>query len=367
MATAAVITEYNPFHYGHMHQITELKKHFDTVVCIMSGFAVQRGGFAVADKYTRAKAAVDCGASLVVELPYPFSGASARDFAAAGVNIASRMNADMLAFGAEDCIDPLYAVCDAREKGVLDEKTRQYLKNGVRSYPLALCEAVRETVGAEAADMLKKPNNILACEYIFRARKNGIGVYPMRRNMSFKSAGEIRSNTGGFIGELPENSARAFLSGCLLDTERADVFLLSRLYDRLGYVKKDDVYAATDDALCRLSARLNAHTDIESLVSDCADGSHTAAYYRRLVCSVAFGVTPEMPASTPTYTVLLAADADGRRHLGTVKDINVITKPSSLCDGMGRYAIDAESAVSRCCMQPSFDPYRAKPYIGDPK
>lgn len=366
MPSVAVITEYNPFHFGHFYQLTELKKHFDTVVCIMSGFAVQRGGVAVADKYTRARAAVDCGASLVLELPFPYSCASARDFAAAGVDIASRICVDSLAFGAEDDIQPLIEVSRLRESGILQQKTEHYLAAGVRSYPLALCEAVRECVGDKAAEMLKKPNNILAAEYIYYAGGCGLDVYPIRRDMSYKSATELRSLGENMLCELPQKSAHAFESGSSLDSERLDVFVLSRLYDKLGHVGRDDVYSATDDALCRLRTHASEHTSLESLAKSCADGSHTTAYYRRLICSIAFGVTPVMPKSHINETLLLAADDDGRRHLNLISKANkisVTTKPSAAADEGLIKALETESAVSRICMRPPFDPFRSRPYI----
>ena len=56
MKICAVITEYNPFHNGHLKQIEYIKEHLpDTaIVAIMSGNVVQRGEIAVLDKYMRA-------------------------------------------------------------------------------------------------------------------------------------------------------------------------------------------------------------------------------------------------------------------------------------------------------------------------
>ncbi len=367
MPSVAVITEYNPFHFGHLYQIAELKKHFDTVVCIMSGFAVQRGGLAICDKYSRARAAVDCGVSLVLELPFSYSCASARDFASAGVDIASRICVDALAFGTEDDIQPLFNICEMRLNGVLTQKTKEYLDSGARSYPIALNMAVRETCGENAAEMLKKPNNILAAEYIYNAHIKNIDIFPLKRNMSFKSAHELRAlSNDAMFDELPQKSAYALKNGSMLDQNRLDAFVFSRLYDKLTDITKESVYAATDDALHKLRANLASCTGIEQLAAKCADGSHTAAYYRRLICSVAFDITPDMPVSRPEYTLLLAADECGRRHLNTITasgKIDVITKPASACCACAEKALAVESAVSRICMNPPFDPFKARPYI----
>ena len=57
MRAAAVICEYNPFHFGHLKQLEALKGEYDAVIGVMSGDAVQRGEAAIADKYVRARAA----------------------------------------------------------------------------------------------------------------------------------------------------------------------------------------------------------------------------------------------------------------------------------------------------------------------
>ena len=65
-----IICEFNPFHKGHKHLIDTIKKDKnDIVICAMSGNFVQRGEFAVYDKYKRARAALENGADIVIELP----------------------------------------------------------------------------------------------------------------------------------------------------------------------------------------------------------------------------------------------------------------------------------------------------------
>ena len=90
MKIVGIIAEYNPFHNGHQYQIDRLRDVLgeDTaVIAVMSGNYTQRGEIAIADKSVRARAAVDCGVNLVLELPFPFSMASAEFFAAAGVHM----------------------------------------------------------------------------------------------------------------------------------------------------------------------------------------------------------------------------------------------------------------------------------------
>ncbi|MFR0870170.1 MAG: nucleotidyltransferase family protein [Oscillospiraceae bacterium] len=62
MKTAAVICEYNPFHYGHRHQLEQTRALGAThIVAVMSGDFTQRGDLAVTDKFARAKTALENG------------------------------------------------------------------------------------------------------------------------------------------------------------------------------------------------------------------------------------------------------------------------------------------------------------------
>ena len=79
MQITGIICEYNPLHLGHQKQIRYLRSRGDAVVCLMSGNFVQRGHPAIIDKMTRAKAAVACGADLVLELPVQYALSSAED------------------------------------------------------------------------------------------------------------------------------------------------------------------------------------------------------------------------------------------------------------------------------------------------
>ena len=62
MRTAAIITEYDPFHSGHAWQVARLRElGFDRVAVAMSGPVVQRGGAALLPARVRAAAALAGG------------------------------------------------------------------------------------------------------------------------------------------------------------------------------------------------------------------------------------------------------------------------------------------------------------------
>ena len=82
MNISATVCEYNPYHNGHKYLADCAKSGGDDYfVGIMSGNVVQRGEFAVADKFLRARAAVLSGVDLIIELPCVYSLSSAEGFA----------------------------------------------------------------------------------------------------------------------------------------------------------------------------------------------------------------------------------------------------------------------------------------------
>lgn len=86
MQIAGMIIEYNPMHSGHLYLLEETRRRLgaDTaVIAVMSGNFVQRGDFALLRKHARARAAVESGVDLVLELPLPWAVSSAEGFAGA--------------------------------------------------------------------------------------------------------------------------------------------------------------------------------------------------------------------------------------------------------------------------------------------
>ena len=116
MKVVGLITEYNPFHNGHLHHIEEAKRitGADTVIVVMSGDYVQRGVPAIMPKRLRAEMALKCGASAIFELPVCYSTGSAEYFALGAVSLLDSLGiVDYLCFGSEsNDLDALSHVAD---------------------------------------------------------------------------------------------------------------------------------------------------------------------------------------------------------------------------------------------------------------
>jgi predicted nucleotidyltransferase len=169
--TLGIIAEYDPFHNGHAHCLTEAKRlsGCDRVVCVMSGPFLQRGDPAQVDKYLRAEAAIQGGADLVLELPFAYSATGAENFARGGVRLLAGLHLiDAIAFGSESAaLEPMRALAKelAFENSELSEHIRAGMGEGI-SYPAARHAAVKEVLGEEAAALIENPNDILAIEYL---------------------------------------------------------------------------------------------------------------------------------------------------------------------------------------------------------
>ena len=69
MKIVGIITEYNPFHQGHIYHIQKAKQYGDVLVAICSGFYSQRGLPSLISRQDKTKLALQNGVDLVLELP----------------------------------------------------------------------------------------------------------------------------------------------------------------------------------------------------------------------------------------------------------------------------------------------------------
>lgn len=175
MNVTGLITEYNPFHNGHLCHLEQsrIAAEADFCVCLMSGSYVQRGAPAIYDKYVRTLMALKAGADVVLELPVSFSTASAREFASFGIALFSKLGVDSVCFGSE-CgrLAPLLRISDQ-----LLNETKEYtalLKEGLKkgmTYPESRAKALSPILSPKERELLGTPNNILGVEYCLAARR----------------------------------------------------------------------------------------------------------------------------------------------------------------------------------------------------
>ena len=209
MKTVGIICEYNPLHKGHVKQFSQIRHLLGeeaAIVCLMSGNFVQRGMPAIVDKSLRAKAAIQSGADLVLELPITYALSSAEGFAAGGVRILGNF-CDYLCFGAETADETaLLQAASALLSDSFPPLLRAQLEYS-KSFPAAR-QAAMEEMGIDGA-LLETPNNILAIEYCKAILSQGCAMKPLPIHRG-----------GSYHDELPdeENPSATAVRKLMLDS-----------------------------------------------------------------------------------------------------------------------------------------------------
>lgn len=161
MKSVGLITEYNPFHNGHLHHAKASQQHSNSTVtiAIMSGNFVMRGEPAIYHKFKRTEMALSA-VDLVVELPLIASLSSGDTFAEIAVKVAQYLDIDTISFGSESAqLNELQTLAEQ----ILDIETLPDFKNKLKegkSYPRILSEIT------ENHTLLQSPNNILGISYL---------------------------------------------------------------------------------------------------------------------------------------------------------------------------------------------------------
>ncbi len=358
MKTVSIVCEYNPFHRGHKYQLEQIKEKYGDGVCIvaiMSGNYTQRGDFAIADKFTRAKMAVLEGVSLVLELPFPYSMQSAEFFSSSAIKIMTdAINTDVISFGSECAdADTISRVAkNMNSKKYVSAFEELYSKNISLGHP-QLCQLAYERAynDKDDAEILSKPNNILGIEYaraINKSNKN-IEIHTFSRfgashndvipqNENFASASAIRElmANGNFekaLNYLPNHSANECRNAFNVGIMPTDSSRLSNAV--LAFLRINKPNSTTADATGGLEHRLHTCAieakDLSELVTLVSTKRYTNARIRRAIWNSYFGITSSDIRSLPAYTQVLAFDEKGRKKLKEIKKtstISILTKPA---------------------------------------
>ena len=327
MKITGIICEYNPLHKGHKKQLDIVRRTDPDggIVCLMSGNFVQRGAPAIIDKMHRAKAAVLCGADLVLELPITAALSSAEGFAAGGVDILSGF-CDQLCFGAENAdADALMSLAEVLLTDHFREALRTELDKGL-SFPAAR-QAALEIMGMPA-NILSTPNNILAVEYCKAILQNGRSMAPMpifrdgdyhaqEADPENPSATSIRAKMSG--GEpwealIPGVAAACFQNATLHSIPNAERAILYRLR-----TMSDERFEALPYGSEGLWRKLMHAARKESTLDAIIDATKSKRYTRtridRMILCAFLGITEMMINAPAPYARVLAFNDRGREIL----------------------------------------------------
>ena len=109
MKILGIIAEYDPFHSGHLHHMTEAVRRTspDLVFVALSPCFKQRGELPLLSPSDRARLALEGGADAVFSLPVLWTVRDAEHYALGAVFLLSQLGVTHLAFGAETADESL--------------------------------------------------------------------------------------------------------------------------------------------------------------------------------------------------------------------------------------------------------------------
>ena len=308
-----IICEFNPFHWGHKYLIDSIKSD-GAVICVMSGNFVQRGEFAIYDKFKRCDKALENGADIVIELPCVYSLMSAEGFANAGVTLLEKTGiVDEIAFGTEcDDINKLKEIANKIDES--HELIKAEMKKGV-SYPVARKNVIDD-------DLLDTPNNILAIEYL---RHTSLPAKAVRR-----------------IGKGHDTNDELYSASAIRKSEKAILARL-RAMSSEDFAQIEDVNEGLEN---RIYNAVRQSTSVEDIYKLIKTKRYTLSRIRRIILKAYLGITKEYPFDVP-YIRILGFNSKGKELLPILKKnakLPIISKYSDIqrLDNNGKKLFELE-------------------------
>ena len=340
MKIVGITAEYNPFHNGHKYHLEQSKalSGADYAVAVMSGNFTQRGEPAVLDKWTRSRLAVEQGVDLVLELPFVYACSRAEKFASGAVDILKGLGVSHISFGSESGdLDALVSlVTDMKhQEEAIEAALRENMDKGV-SYAKAQETAVSGVLGADRAELMLEPNNILSIEYLKRVmywkekgqapepvavKRHGSGYFDVNSDMGFAGASAVRRMTDPdeirrFASEnvaeaLQAADPRREIDERMFQLIRSDIVRYSA--DTLS-----EIYCMGEGLENRLKKEIVKASDLDGFIKTIVSKRYTEAAVRRLLVYVLLNIRDREPGGA-LYARVLAAGPGGRKLLKKLK------------------------------------------------
>lgn len=370
MITLGIITEYNPFHNGHLYHLKKAKDltGADAVICIMNGNFVQRGTPAIVDKWSRTKMALENGVDLVIELPLFYGIRSAEFFAKGSIKLLSASGiVDYIVFGSESGnIELLTYIAKilVEEPEYFQNRLKMMLRSGY-SFPKARELAMLNYLNMKNNDInnikeikkvVKEPNNILGIEYIKANLESNSNIntltikrkyskyHDKKLNNTIASATAIRNeiykNDLSFINKfMPDNSYKVLKEtfsqgkGPVIED-----YLGILIINKLRQLKREELlkYAEIDNGLeNRFLEAAHNSGDLKQLIKYIKTKSLTWTRIQRNLLHILFGLKKRdfelLDASGPNYIRVLGFNKMGEDLLAKIKansPLPLVTQPA---------------------------------------
>lgn len=340
-----IISEYNPFHFGHLYHLNESISQTDTdfKVAIISGNFVQRGEPSIINKWEKAKVALSAGFDLVLELPTLYAISSAENFANGSIKIADQIGSNYISFGSEsgdlEKLKKLSSLINKNEKEYITN-VKEKIAEGF-SYPKSQELVIDKMFGNEFLGVCK-PNNILGLEYLksLNAISSNITPITVKRDWDKSSSSNVRAllRTSGFKIEDLKNSIPDFSYEILAENiENGNAVLSLKAFEKeIIYIlrtidneKLKNIPDVPENMLSNLKKIACSTNSLDELITALKNKSITQARIQRILLYILLGITKsdmELSKRITPYVRVLGMSENGKKILSDIsKDINVIT------------------------------------------
>ena len=317
MRVYGFIAEFNPFHNGHKLFIDKIKQkyHPDVLIAVMSGNFVQRGDFAVLDKWQRAKIAIENGVDLVIELPFAYAVQPAQYFASGAIKLLNTLSVDKIVFGSESDLD-FQAL--ANKSLQLDGKFQQ-------DYSQSSATNLTDFYRYNGLVVTHDPNQLLGLNYARSIVENhyDIGIETIIRKRDDYSATSIRqlfSEQKDFSDLVPSETWSAFQKERSVSWDDFFNYLKFQILSHSETELRQD-YQMVEGLEYKLKKELDSSQNFTEFIERVKSKRYTMARLRRLMIYTLLNVKESEIKNVyqNPYLRVLGFDQVGQKYLNFLK------------------------------------------------
>ena len=359
MKSIGIIAEYNPFHNGHLHHLSQIKEKYPdyTIILVMSGNFTERGDVSIIDKWKKTEIALKAGIDLVIELPFPFATQSADYFSYGAITILEKLKVEKVIFGSES--NDLKAIEEIVDAQLNNEEFNQlvkiYSKLG-KNYPTALSLALKDLTGKE----INTPNDLLGISYIKTIKQNNYKIIPetIKRTSNYLNK-EFEDNTSSATSireALKQNKDISNQVPKFVLPYLNDLHFIEDYYPLLKYkiITEENLslYQTVDEGIDKVIKKEILHaTSYQDLVNRLKSKRYTYNKITRMLLHILCNFKKEDNKNFKeiSYLRVLGFNKKGRIYLNKIKkelDVKLISKISRNKDPMLEFEMKTTNIYS---------------------
>ncbi len=361
-----LITEYNPFHNGHLRHL-EMSKQLSNCkysIAVMSGNFVQRGDTSIVNKWIKTEMALKNGVDLVIELPTLYALSSAENFADGAIKILDELGlVDYVSFGSEiGDINPLNEIASLlyKEPKELSQMIAANVKTGL-PYAKARELALEKYYGNSKRinNIIDSPNNILGIEYLKSLKKHRSNIVPITIKRDYSDYNRTKEKTGivsaTAIRTMVLNKKNIqyvvpYETYELFDQEKE----AGRLVKGLSVFEKEIIYIFRKMSLAeiaalpdvseglenRIKAAVSKYSTLDKVIDEIKTKRYPQSRIQRIMLYALLDITEKdiaMSKKVTPYVRVLGFNQNGKRIISTIAKgnpkVELVTSVKKYLDG----------------------------------